>query len=113
MLHGRERECALIARLLDGARERRSAVLVVRGEAGIGKSALLGYAAARADGMRVLRGGGVESESELPYAAAHQLLRPVADRLAAIPAGQAPRCGRRSGWGSPSRGIGSWCRWRS
>ncbi|GAA2891676.1 helix-turn-helix transcriptional regulator [Nonomuraea rubra] len=104
MLHGRERECALIARLLDGARERRSAVLVVRGEAGIGKSALLGYAAARADGMRVLRGGGVESESELPYAAAHQLLRPVADRLAAIPAGQAAALRAAFGLGEPVEG---------
>ncbi|MGW3345811.1 helix-turn-helix transcriptional regulator [Nonomuraea rubra] len=104
MLHGRERECALIARLLDGARERRSAVLVVRGEAGIGKSALLGYAAARADGMRVLRGGGVESESELPYAAAHQLLRPVAERLAAIPAGQAAALRAAFGLGEPVEG---------
>ncbi|MFC7106463.1 ATP-binding protein [Nonomuraea rubra] len=95
---------ALIARLLDGARERRSAVLVVRGEAGIGKSALLGYAAARADGMRVLRGGGVESESELPYAAAHQLLRPVADRLAAIPAGQAAALRAAFGLGEPVEG---------
>ncbi|MFD0478543.1 AAA family ATPase [Nonomuraea thailandensis] len=104
MLHGRERECALIARLLDGARERRSAVLVVRGEAGIGKSALLGYAAGRADGMRVLRGGGVESESELPYAAAHQLLHPVADRLAAIPAGQAAALRAAFGLGDPVEG---------
>ncbi|TYB61785.1 helix-turn-helix transcriptional regulator [Nonomuraea sp. PA05] len=104
MLHGRERECALIARLLDGARERRSAVLVVRGEAGIGKSALLDYAAARADGMRVLRGGGVESEAELPYAAAHQLLHSVADRAAAIPPGQAAALRGAFGMGDPVEG---------
>ncbi|GAA2213581.1 LuxR family transcriptional regulator [Nonomuraea monospora] len=104
MLHGRERECALIARLLDGARERRSAVLVVRGEAGIGKSALLDYAAARAGGMRVLRGGGVESEAELPYAAAHQLLHSVADRAAAIPPGQAAALRGAFGMGDPVEG---------
>ncbi|MEV0614432.1 LuxR family transcriptional regulator [Nonomuraea sp. NPDC050404] len=104
MLHGRERERALLARLLDDARERRSGVLVVRGEAGIGKSALLDFAAARAGEMRVLRGFGVESESELPYAAAHQLLRPVADRLAAIPAGQAAALRGAFGLGDPVEG---------
>ncbi|MFB4280498.1 AAA family ATPase [Nonomuraea sp. MTCD27] len=104
MLHGRERECGILARLLDGARDRRSGVLVVRGEAGIGKSSLLGFAAERAAGLRVLRGGGVESESELPYAAAHQLLRPVADRLAAIPAGQAAALRGAFGLGEPVEG---------
>ncbi|MFI7699513.1 AAA family ATPase [Nonomuraea sp. NPDC049480] len=101
MLHGRERECGLITRLLDDARDRRSGVLVVRGEAGIGKSALLDFAAARARGMRVLRGGGVESESELPYAAAHQLLRPVADRVAAIPVQQGAALRGAFGMGDP------------
>ncbi|WP_043618979.1 helix-turn-helix transcriptional regulator [Nonomuraea candida] len=101
MLHGRERECALLARLLDGAREGRSGVLVLRGEAGIGKSALLDFAAARAHDLRVLRGCGVEPESELPYAAAHQLLRPVADRIDAIPAGQAAALRGAFGLGDP------------
>ncbi|MEU8399341.1 AAA family ATPase [Nonomuraea sp. NPDC048892] len=104
MLHGREWECGIIAQLLDGARDRRSGVLVLRGEAGVGKSALLDFAASRADGMRVLRGGGVESESELPYAAAHQLLRPVADRLAAVPAGQAAALRGAFGLGPPVEG---------
>ncbi|MEV6305465.1 AAA family ATPase [Actinoplanes sp. NPDC051861] len=85
MLHGRQRECTLIEELLAAAGERRSGVLVVRGEAGIGKSALLGYAAERAGDMRVLRGTGVESESEFPFAAVHQLLRPVAGLFDAIP----------------------------
>ncbi|WP_240776795.1 helix-turn-helix transcriptional regulator [Nonomuraea basaltis] len=101
LLHGRERECGLITRLLDDARDRRSGVLVVRGEAGIGKSALLDFAAARAGDIRVLRGGGVESESELPYAAAHQLLRPVADRVAAIPAQQGAALRGAFGMGDP------------
>jgi predicted ATPase len=61
MLFGRERESARIAEVLDAARARRSGALVVRGEAGIGKSALLNEAIERADGMRVLRARGVES----------------------------------------------------
>jgi hypothetical protein len=55
MLHGRGAECDALERLLDDARRSRSGVLVVRGEAGVGKSALLGHAADRADGMAVLR----------------------------------------------------------
>ena len=86
MLHGRRRECALIDELLAAARDRRSGVLVLRGEAGIGKSALLAYAADQATGMRILRGTGIESESEFPFAAVHQLLRPVADLIDAVPA---------------------------
>jgi DNA-binding CsgD family transcriptional regulator/tetratricopeptide (TPR) repeat protein len=89
VLRGRDQESALIAGLLDGARAGRSGALVLRGDAGIGKSALLEHAVSGADGMRVLRGSGVESESEFPYAAVHQLLRPVQDRLAALPARQA------------------------
>ena len=86
MLHGRLRECTLIDDLLAAARDRRSGVLVLRGEAGIGKSALLAYAAEHAAGLRILRGTGIESESELPFAAVHQLLRPVADLIDAVPA---------------------------
>jgi DNA-binding NarL/FixJ family response regulator len=88
MLHGRGRECARVGQLLAEARERRSGVLVVRGEAGIGKSALLAYAAEHADGIRVLRGVGVESESEFPFAAVHQLLHPVRRYIERLPAPQ-------------------------
>jgi DNA-binding NarL/FixJ family response regulator len=77
MLHGRSRECARIDELLDAARAGRSGVLVLHGEPGIGKSALLDYAGARAEGFCILRGAGIESESEFPFAAVHQLLRPV------------------------------------
>lgn len=70
--------------LLAAARHHRSGALVLRGEAGIGKSALLGYAAEHADGMRVLRGTGVETEMELPYAGLHRLLLPVGEYVDAL-----------------------------
>ena len=85
MLHGRRRECAAIDELLAAAGRGRSGVLVLRGEAGIGKSALLGYASERAAGMRILRGTGIESEAEFPFAAVHQLIRPVAGLIDEIP----------------------------
>ena len=85
MLLGRESECAAIDGLLEAARGSRSGVLVLRGEAGIGKTALLQHALARADGMRVLTGAGVEAESELPFAGLHQLLWPVLDRAGELP----------------------------
>lgn len=85
MLHGRERECTQLDGLLDAARAGRSGALVMRGEAGIGKSALLDYTAERADGFRILRGAGIESESEFPFAAAHHLLRPELGRSDNLP----------------------------
>ncbi|MDP7702044.1 LuxR family transcriptional regulator [Mycobacterium sp. TY815] len=85
MLHGRERECAQLDDLLAGARSGRSGVLVVRGEAGIGKSALLDYAVAQAGGMQVLRAAGIPAESQLPFAGVHTLLRPVLNHSAALP----------------------------
>src|SRR5919109_5002795 len=81
MLIGRETELAGLGRLLDSARGGTSGALLVRGEAGIGKTALLEHAAAAATGFRVLRATGIESEAELPYAALHQLLRPLEDRI--------------------------------
>ncbi|MFC0506410.1 helix-turn-helix transcriptional regulator [Micromonospora costi] len=89
MLYGRSEEQAEIDRLLDGTREGRSGALVLRGAAGIGKSALLEYAADRAADMRVLRGVGIESEAALPYAALHLLLRSGLDRIDALPDAQA------------------------
>ena len=89
MLHGRREELALLDELLDGARGGRAGVLVIRGEAGIGKSALLDYAAGRAHGMLVLRATGVESESELPFAGLQQLLRPVLGAIERLPEAQA------------------------
>jgi DNA-binding CsgD family transcriptional regulator len=85
VLLGRESECDAIDGLLDAARDSRSGVLVLRGEAGIGKTALLQRALAGADGMRLLTGAGVEAESELPFAGLHQLLWPVLDRAGELP----------------------------
>ena len=68
-LRGRRDECAVLDGLLEGVRAGRSGVLVVRGEAGVGKTALLEYAIASASDLRVLRAGGVESEMELAFAA--------------------------------------------
>jgi DNA-binding CsgD family transcriptional regulator len=89
VLHGRDAERDAIGALLEGARSARSAALVIRGEAGAGKSALLADTADRADDMHVLRARGVESESDLPFAAVQGLLRPALDRLDALPAPQA------------------------
>ena len=77
MLRGRRDECAVLDRLLDGARVGRSGVLVLEGEAGVGKTALLDYAVDSASDLTVLRAVGVESEMELAFAALHQLTAPV------------------------------------
>jgi hypothetical protein len=89
MLYGRDRERAEIWALLEQARASRSGALVLRGEAGIGKTALLEDARDRATDMHVLRARGVESESELPFAGLHQLLRPALDHVDRLPAPQA------------------------
>ncbi|PYC85057.1 helix-turn-helix transcriptional regulator [Streptomyces tateyamensis] len=89
MLYGRARERAAVARLLAEAAGGRSGVLVLRGEPGIGKSALLRDAAEQAgERFRVLRASGVESEADLPFAGLHLLLAPALDRLAALPGPQ-------------------------
>ncbi|SBT40300.1 LuxR family transcriptional regulator [Micromonospora auratinigra] len=87
MLYGREAELAAVGALLATVRRGGSGALVVRGEPGIGKTALLAHADLA--GLRVLRAAGVESEAELPFAGLHLLLRPVLDRLDAVPAVQA------------------------
>src|SRR6476619_4100766 len=71
--------------LLSEARNGRSAVLVVRGEAGVGKSALLRTIADDATGFRVAQIAGVESEIELPYAGLHQPCAPMLTRLDGLP----------------------------
>ena len=71
--------------MLDSVREGASAVLVIRGEAGIGKTALMQYCARQASGCRVAQIAGVESELEMPLAAVHQLCAPMLDHLGALP----------------------------
>ncbi|WP_067138687.1 ATP-binding protein [Microtetraspora malaysiensis] len=85
MLRGREHDQRAIEDLLDGARAGRSGAVVIWGDPGIGKTALLGHAVERAEGFRVLRSTGVETEAELPFAALHQLLRPELARVATLP----------------------------
>lgn len=89
VLHGRAAELADIHGLLADARAGRSAILVIAGEAGSGKTALLEHVAADAKDFRVLRCTGVESEAELPFAALHLLLLDCLDRLDSLPGPQA------------------------
>ncbi len=89
MVIGRGEELARIEQLLASARLGTSQVLVIAGEPGIGKTALLEYAIERAGEMTVLRARGVESESEIPFAGLHALLRPALDRIEELPEPQA------------------------
>jgi hypothetical protein len=89
VLYGREAECAAVEGLIAGAGSSQSGALVVRGDPGLGKSALLGHATERATGMRVLRAVGIEAESELAFAALHQLVRPTLNLLTRLPEPQA------------------------
>jgi DNA-binding CsgD family transcriptional regulator len=89
VIYGRDLERSRIGELLNGARSSRSAVLVLLGEAGVGKSAVLEDAREQAEGMRVLGGSGVESEAHLPFAALHQVVRPVLGLINDLPQPQA------------------------
>ena len=88
VLHGRRVEREALERLLDAVRGGQSRVLVVSGEPGVGKTALLESAIRSASGFRVMRAVGVESEMELAFAALQQLCAPLLDRLARLPAPQ-------------------------
>ena len=87
-LRGRHDECEALNRLIKAAGRGESQVLVLRGEAGVGKTALLDYVAQRAAGFHVARAAGVEAEVELAFAGLHQLCAPLLDRLDALPAPQ-------------------------
>ena len=103
MLQGRRTECAAVDRLLETVHSGQSGVLVLRGEAGIGKTAVLNYAAERAEGCWVLRAVGVESEMELPFAGLHQLCVPLLARLDRLPAPQQDALGIAFGLSSGAR----------
>src|SRR3954471_12755106 len=82
---GRSEERDVLDRLLETARRGQSAVLLIRGEAGIGKTALVRYAARQAAGFRVAEIAGVEAEMELPFAGLHHLCAPMLAELDALP----------------------------
>jgi AAA ATPase domain len=103
MLRGRRAERVQLERLLEAVHTGQSAVLVLRGEAGIGKTALLEYTAERGEGCRVLRAVGVESEMELPFAGLHQLCSPLLDGLERLPPPQREALGTAFGLSSGSR----------
>jgi DNA-binding CsgD family transcriptional regulator len=85
MLLGRRSECEQLEQLLEALRGGGSRVLVVRGEPGVGKSALLEYLVEQASGCRVARAAGVQSQMELPFAGLHQLCAPWPDRQKSLP----------------------------
>jgi hypothetical protein len=85
VLCGRGTESALLDGVILALRQGESRTLLLLGEAGIGKTALLEYLIQAASGMRVLRAVGVESDIELAYAALHQLCAPILDRVERLP----------------------------
>jgi DNA-binding CsgD family transcriptional regulator len=87
-LRGRSRECALLDDVVAAIRRGESRSLVLRGEAGVGKTALMAYVVQQAGGFQVVQIDGVESEMELPFAGLHQLCTPILGQLDALPAPQ-------------------------
>ncbi len=87
-LRGRGTECALLDELLADIQQGASRALVLQGEPGIGKTALLAHLEESAANVHVLRAAGVESDMELAYASLHQLCGPMLDRLERLPAPQ-------------------------
>jgi DNA-binding CsgD family transcriptional regulator len=100
VLIGRSKECARLDDLIVQAKAGKSGVLVLRGPPGTGKSALLEYAAERADGCRTVRAEGVESEMELPFAGLHQLCSSLLGHLERLPPPQREALGTAFGLSS-------------
>src|SRR5215211_4207629 len=103
MLVGRRAERAELERVLEGARRGQGGALLVVGEAGIGKSALLDDVAASADGFTLLHARGVEAESELAFFGVGELLQPVICLLDAVPRQQAAAVASALAVGPPVR----------
>src|SRR3984893_11104618 len=99
-LKGRRSECDVLDQLLDAVRAGESGVLVVRGEPGVGKTALMDYVIEQASGCSVARAVGVQSEMELAFAGLHQLLAPMLDCMERLPTPQ--RDALRTAWGISS-----------
>src|SRR6202163_2425345 len=87
-LTGRRSECERLDRLIEAVRAGESRALVVRGQPGVGKTALLDYVADHASGCLVARAAGVQSEMELAFAGVHQLCAPMLDHLDRLPVPQ-------------------------
>ena len=102
-LVGREHECAEVDRRLCAAEDGEGSATVLRGATGIGKTALLDYAAGSANGIRVLRATGIEAESDLPFAGLFGLLLPIVDKLATLPDVQSRALGGALGLGPAGR----------
>jgi DNA-binding CsgD family transcriptional regulator len=96
-LLGRRSESTTLDRLVDAVRAGESRALVIRGDPGVGKTALLEYAAEHATGCRVARAAGVQAEMELPFAGLHQLCAPMLDRLERLPGPQRDALGAAFG----------------
>jgi predicted ATPase len=96
-LRGRQLECETLDRLVTTVQGGHSSVLVLRGEAGIGKTALLEHVRRSASGCRIARVAGVESEMELAFGGLHQLCAPFLDRLGRLPEPQRDALGTAFG----------------
>jgi DNA-binding CsgD family transcriptional regulator len=96
-LIGRRRECDALDQLVATVQSGQSAVLVVRGEAGIGKTALLEYVVGGAAGCRLVTASGIESEMELAFGGLHQLCAPLLDKLGGLPGPQRDALGTAFG----------------
>jgi hypothetical protein len=114
-LLGRDAEARRLDQIVAAARQELSADLAFRGEAGVGKTALLDYAQAAAADLQVIRIDCVESEMELSFAAVHQLLRPFLATLDILPAPQRARSAWLSAWPKAKRptAFSSACRARA
>lgn len=108
----RQRECELLDGLLHGVRAGRGGVVVVRGEAGIGKTVLLDYMARTAADLRLIRVAGVESEMELAFAALHQFCSRCSTALRSCRSRSATRLRSRWACGLGRRRIISSSAWR-
>jgi DNA-binding CsgD family transcriptional regulator len=103
MLFGRAAECGLIEQALAEARAGSSCVVLVQGEPGIGKSALLRHASENSGGMQVLAARGIESEAEIPFAGLFELLRPALAYVDRLPSQQAAALRSAFNLGPPIR----------
>src|ERR1700754_1641853 len=96
-LLGRRSESAMLDRLLEAVRAGESRALVIRGDPGVGKTALLEYVVERATGCRVAQAAGVQAEMEVAFAGLHQLCAPMLDRLERLPGPQRDALGSAFG----------------